>query len=146
MKLKIVTLLFVCFFGIQNGIAKMGIPIPYGEEEKIVKIIDLPDTDEFKLDDGTFFDIGSMYTISHIVWLPYSNTEPKIVGYVNDDTYLDLSEDDLKRIKEITNLNIPTTATATFFDRIGGKIGLGILGLIVLYGVYSSYFGKDKDE
>ncbi|MDO6489996.1 MULTISPECIES: hypothetical protein [unclassified Cellulophaga] len=146
MKLKVLSLLAISIFGISNIVGRARIPIPYGEEQKIVKIVDLPDTEDFQLDDGTYFDIGKMYTISHIVWLPYSNTEPIITGYVDDDTYVELSAENLKEIAEIAKVEIPETASASFFDRLGGKIILGLIGIVVLYGIYSSYFGKDEDE
>ncbi len=146
MKLKILSLLAISLFGMNNIIGRAKIPIPYGEKEKIVKIVDLPDTEEFQLEDGRFFDIGIKYTISHIVWLPYSNTEPIVTGYVDDETFVELTEEEIKQIASFAKVEIPNDASASFFDRIGGKIILGILLLIVVYGIYSSYFGKKEDE
>ncbi|ADV49299.1 hypothetical protein I2486_10055 [Cellulophaga sp. E16_2] len=145
MKLSTLFTVGLLFLGINAAIARVGIPIPYGDEDKIIKILDLPDTEEFQLEDGTYFDIGKMYTISHIVWLPYSNTEVVITGYVDDDTYVELTPEQLIEIAALAKVEIPETASASFFDRIGGKIVLGLLALVVLYGIYASYFKKDTE-
>jgi len=144
-KLSLLLLLFA--FYCQTNFAKARIPIPYGEEEKIIKLVDLPDTDDFKLDDGSYFDIGSMYTKSHLLYLSYSNTEPILVGYVNEgESYVDLTAEQLAEIGKIANVEIPTEVSVSFFDKILGKLILGILGLIIIYGIYSSYFSKNKDR
>ena len=146
MKLSTLLTFGLLFLGLNAAIAKARIPIPYGEAQKIVKVTDLPDTEEFQLEDGRYFDIGKMYTISHIVWLPYSNTDAIITGYVDDETYVELSPEELKEIAALAKVEIPETVTASFFDRLGGKIILGLVGLVILYGIYASYFGKDEEE
>lgn len=131
----------------QLSFAKAKIPIPYGTADKIIKMVDLPDQAEFQLEDGRYFDIGSYYTFDHIVWLAYSNSEPQIVGYVEDsDEYLVFTPEELKQIAEIANVEIPEEAEVSFMHKIGGKIILGIIGLFAIYGIYSSYFSKDEEE
>lgn len=131
----------------QLSFAKARIPIPYGTADKIIKMVDLPDQEEFQLEDGRYFDIGSYYTINHIVWLAYSSSDPQIVGYVEDsDEYLVFTPEELKQIAEIANVEIPAEAEVSFMHRVGGKIILGIIGLFVIYGIYSSYFSKDEEE
>lgn len=124
-----------------------GIPIPYGESEELVLVEDLPDTEAFQLEDGTYYDLGKKYTISHIVWLAYSNTEPVYVGYAEDgEAYLDLTPEDLELIVQEAGITLPEELKASFFHRIGGKIVLGIIGLFIIYSIYSNYFGKDDEE
>lgn len=146
MKLKTLSLVALTLAGLLNSLGKARIPIPYGEKQKIVKVADLPDTEDFQLEDGTYFDIGKMYTISHIVWLPYSNTEAILTGYVDDETYVELTPEQVKEIAAHAKVKIPEEVTASFFDRIGGKIVLGLLAAVILYGVYSNYFGKKDDD
>ncbi|QWX84005.1 hypothetical protein H0I23_16385 [Cellulophaga sp. HaHaR_3_176] len=146
MKLSTLLTVGLLFFGLNSAIARARIPIPYGDEQRIVKVADLPDTEEYQIEDGRYFDIGKMYTISHIVWLPYNNTEVIYAGYVDDETYVELSADEIKTIAAAANIKISEEASASFFDRIGGKIILGLLGLIILYGIYTTYFGKDSEE
>jgi len=131
----------------QLSFAKARIPIPYGTKDKIIKMVDLPDQEEFQLEDGRYFDIGSYYTIDHVIWLAYSHNEPQIVGYIDDsDEYLIFTPEELKEIGAIANVEIPAEAEVTFMDKIGGKVLLGIVALLAAYGIFSSYFSKDEDE
>lgn len=143
MKLKALSLLAITLTGLLSSIGKARIPIPYGEKQKIVKIVDLPDTEDFQLDDGTYFDIGKMYTISHIVWLPYSSTDAVLTGYVDDETYVELTPEQIKEIAAHAKVEIPENVSPTFFDRIGGKI---VLGLIVAGAVYFFFIRKSDDD
>jgi hypothetical protein len=45
----------------------------------------------------------------------------------------------------MANVEIPTEGSVSFFDKIVGKILLGILVLIILYGLYSKYIKKEED-
>ncbi len=145
--IKITTVVLAMLNYVSVEAARVRIPVPYGTEEKIIKVLDLPDTEYFKLKDGSYFDIGSKYTKSHLVWLSYSNTEPQIVGYVaNGDTYLELSAEQLLEIEENANVSIPKTGSISFFDKYVGKGVFGLLGLLILYGIYNSIFNKDEDE
>ena len=146
MNLSKITLLFIFLYSTSAVMAR-GIPIPYGESEELVLVEELPDTEAFLLEDGTYFDLGQKYTISHIVWLAYSNTEPEYVGYANDgESYLDLTQEELLAIVQEAGITLPDELKPTFFHRIGGKIILGIIGLFILYSIYSNYFGKDEEE
>ncbi len=146
MKLSKLIFLFI-FITSTTAVMARGIPIPYGESEELVLVEELPDTEFFMLDDGTFFDLGQKYTISHIVWLAYSNTEPEYVGYAEDgESYLDLSEEELQAIVQEAGITLPDELKPTFFHRIGGKIVLGIIALFIIYSIYSNYFGKDDEE
>lgn len=124
-----------------------GIPIPYGTKDKIIKMVDLPDQEEFQLEDGRYFDIGSYYTIKHIVFLAYSSSDAQIVGYIEDsDEYLEFTPEELKEIAALANVEIPAEAEVSFMDKIGGKVLLGIIALAAAYGIFTSYFSKDEDD
>lgn len=147
MKGTVVVFTLTATFFSQYSLAKAKIPIPYGRTDKIIKIVDLPDQEEFQLEDGRYFDIGSYYAINHIAWLAYSNSEPQLVGYLDDsDEYLTLTPEELEQIASIANIDIPEKANVSFMHGFGGKIILGSIGLIAAYGIYSSYFSKDEEE
>lgn len=143
MTLKALSFMALTLAGLLQSIGKARIPIPYGEKQKIIKVVDLPDTQDFQLEDGTYFDVGKMYTISHIVWLPYSNTKAVLTGYVDDETYVDLTPEQVKEIAAHAKVEIPQEVTASFFDRIGGKI---VLGLLVVGTVYFFFTKKPSDD
>lgn len=133
----------------QASFAKLRIPIPYGTEDKIIKVMDFPDTEMFQLEDGSYFDLGSKYTKSHIVWLSYSNTEPVLVGFVEgvgnlEPSYLDLTPEMLVRLGNIPDITIPEKASISFFDKIVGKFLLGLLLIGILYGLYLQYIKKEE--
>ncbi len=150
-KLKLSTIVLLFVLTGQAVYAKARIPIPYGTEEKIIKVLDFPDTEMFQLEDGSYFDLGSMYTKSHIVWLSYSNTEPVLVGLVEgkngmEDSYLELTPEMLTEIEKTTGIELPKEGSVSFFDKFVGKFILGILVLSVLYGLYLKYIKKEEKE
>ena len=125
------------------------IPIPFGNEEKVIYVIELPDQKEFQLADGRYFDLGSYYETHHVLWLSFAHSEPKLIGYLgSSDEYVVLTPTILKAI-EITLHTKPVEAEVSFMDKIGGKILLSIFTLVALYGIYVSYFSKvpvDKED
>ncbi len=146
MKLKLSIFTVFVFFLSQTSFAKLRIPIPYGSEEKIIKIQDFPDTELFQLEDGTYFDLGSKYIKSHFLWLSYSNTEPILVGYIDgQDSYLELTPEILAEISKVPDITLPEEGSISFFDKIIGKLLLGILAIAVLFGLYSKYIKKETD-
>ncbi|CAA0145350.1 hypothetical protein [Tenacibaculum maritimum] len=144
--MKTTTLFLVLSLSSLSVFSKIRIPIPYGTEEKIIKIHDLPDVADFRLKDGRYFDLGSKYSKNHILWLPYSNTTPEIVGFIQGDenTFLELSAEDLIKIEKIAGVTIPKKGKVSFFDKFVGKGLLGLLGLLVLFGIYDRFFGKEE--
>ena len=147
MKITISLLTLAAALFTQLSFAKVGIPIPYGSEEKTIQMIELPDTEDFKYDDGRYFDIGSFYTKDHIVWLAYNTNEPEIVGYFEgSDDYLEISSEQLEEICKLANIEVPTEGEISFMDKIGGKVILGILVLIIAYGIFKNATGKEEDE
>ena len=75
--------------------------IPLGEREVLKKVCDLPDTDEFKLKDGHFFDLATLHKEFNIAYfLPlYVTEEPKLVGFdEQSETYYDLPQNEIDAI------------------------------------------------
>ncbi len=138
-------LLTVCMFTIALSVHAKGIPIVYGKKERIIKVADLPSNETYSANvAGTsrHFDIGYMYTKSHILFIPYSIADGKYVGYIDDENFVDLSADDIKQITEAEKISLPASPPIPFWDKTGGKIVFGILGLIILYGIYLNFTEK----
>lgn len=115
--------------------ANFDIPLPFGTHERIIKVRDLPDTPQYQLKDGTYYDIGSMYEIKHIFGLSYSNSKSEYVGYIgSQDKYVHITPKELNMIIASTRTLIPEQAKITFFDKYVSKplllillIGTGLL-------------------
>ncbi|MET6998161.1 hypothetical protein [Chitinophaga defluvii] len=125
--------------------ARAGIPIVYGSADKIVKVADLPQNEQYetKLDGKpTHFDIGYMYTKSHIMWIPYNTSNGKFVGYVDGDNYLELTPEDIQQITAQEKITL-AGSYVSFWDKTGGRIVFGLIILLILYGIFSGS-GKDK--
>jgi hypothetical protein len=122
-------------------------PIIYGTIEKVIKVNELPNKKEYTSSAGQHFDIGYMYTKKHILFMPYSVTNGKFVGYIDGDNYVELSESDLKEITAAEKITLPSNVTLPFWDRLGGKLALGAAGVIILIGLFLKVKGStDEDE
>lgn len=136
MKTALTLCTITCALFSQMIFAKVHFPVPFGSQEKIIKMRDLPDRPEFQLEDGTYFDIGSMYTIRHIFWLAYSNSESKLVGYVNSqDKYIEFTQEELQNIAAQAKIRLPERAKISFFDKYISK------SLLVIILITSCYYG-----
>ncbi|BAV04388.1 hypothetical protein FLA_0376 [Filimonas lacunae] len=102
---------------------------------------DLPDTEEFKLKDGTHLDLATFHKEFNIAYiLPlYIIEEPKLVGYnKQSDTYYDIPESELDGILASQKVNKADINKLPFYTKYGGKIvAVLIIGLIV-WGAVSS--------
>jgi hypothetical protein len=79
--------------------------------------------------------MGVIYTTLHVFWIPIWITDsPVVCGYINDDNYIEFTEEDVKLISESEQLELNGKVKASFWDRIDGK---GVfLGLLILIGVF----------
>jgi hypothetical protein len=113
--------------------------------EKIIKVAESPNTPEFQRDSGTetvHVDLGYVWPQTEIFWCPIYNSEGKYVGYINSDSkFLNLDANQLKRMAEVTKVNVSEPPKLSFWDVIGGKIA----GFVVLLLVIIAYvvFGSD---
>lgn len=110
-------------------------PVTFGPHEKLVKVCDLPDTEEYKSSDGKLFDFGYKYTLFDVFYLPiFEKGEGEIVGYIDDDNYVLLSENDIQTIaKENKITNLAGMVKLPFWDEWGGKITAITLVSILVY-------------
>ncbi|QCW99867.1 hypothetical protein FGM00_07055 [Aggregatimonas sangjinii] len=143
MKTTLALLILATALFSQLSFGRAKIPLPFGTKEKIIHTMDLPDHKAFQLADGQYYDIGSHYEIRHLFWLAYAHSKPQIVGYLgNSDAYVVLTNSELKAIKQRANIELAGMAEVGFMDKIGGKILLGALMLLALFGVYTTYFSR----
>jgi hypothetical protein len=143
MKVIVALLFFGTVFFVHD--AKAGIPIVYGDADKIIKVADLPQNEQYqtKLEGKlTHFDIGYMYTKSHIMWIPYNTSNGKFVGYIDKDNYLELTPDDLQQIKAQEKITL-SDSYISFWDKIGGRVVFGLVILLIIWGMIPS---KNKEK
>ena len=116
-------------------VSARGVKIPFGDREVLNKVADLPDTEEYKTDNGNYIDLGTIpqeFNIAYILPL-YIEQEPRLVGYCEkEDTYYELTEEQLSAILKENNLDGEKLNKVGFYSRYGGKIvGLIIIALII---------------
>ena len=99
------------------------------------KVEDLPDNEEYQTDDGNYIDLATFHQEFNIAYiLPlYIEQEPRLVGYCEkEDTYYELTEEQLSAILKENNLDGEKLNKVGFYSRYGGKIvGLIIIALII---------------
>lgn len=118
--------------------------ITYGEHQKIEKVATLPDSIYYETEDGKHIDLGCMYTVFEICYVPiYTQEEPILVGF-QGDTYYELDDEIKATIKEDIKVDdLESLNKMPFWDSWGGKLLVaGILIIVFLY----YYFKKNKDE
>lgn len=119
--------------------------IPVGDMEALNKSADLPDTEEFMIDEGQYADVGTLYNVFTVAFVPlWVTKEPKLVMYnEKDGKYLELPDAEMDKILKDNKLEKDKLLSLGFFVRFGGKlIALALLALII-YGMIPS---KKKKE
>lgn len=123
------------------------IRIPLGEREVLKKVHDLPDTDEFKLQNGNHVDLATLHKEFNIAYiLPlYVITEPKLVGFdAKTNTCYDIPDKEMNEILASQKLDKAKLNKLPFYTRYGGKIVAGLLILLIIWGLIPSK--KDSEE
>jgi len=134
----LVTLTILCVSG-----QAYAAPVFFGYgDEKIVKVEEFPDTDDFRLPSGEYIDVGYRYKQVSILFLPLWNYDQAWAGYVNDETYLDVSKEELVEIAQTVNVTIPASPSLPFWDVYGGKLALVLL--LALFAFFKA--NKKKEE
>jgi len=122
-----------------------GIPIVWGTPEKIAKVADFPDTDAFKMDDGSYLDAGVKYKVFELFWVPLYDYDHNWAGYVGtDDTYMSVSHDKLVELAQSAGVTLPDQPVIPFWDAWGGK--LVAAGLVLAFILYIFVFGRDEEN
>ncbi|RZK17119.1 MAG: hypothetical protein EOO86_13340 [Pedobacter sp.] len=122
--LKHFVLAFTIMIGASNLVlAKARIPI--GERSVLNTVHDLPDTDDFKLDNGNYLDLATLHKEFNFAYiLPlYITQEPKLVIYdEKTESYFDLPESKLKELLLTQKLNQKDFIGLPFYTRYGAKL------------------------
>ena len=100
--------------------------------ETVLKISDFPDTQAFQTPEGDFVDAGAIYKQITIFFLPLWNYDVHWTGYINSETYIELSRADLEELAHLAQISLPQDLVLPFWDRYGGKLVLSLLLLVVL--------------
>lgn len=110
----------------------------YGYNEKIIQVVDWPDTPMLQLPSGQYLDVGYCYKQAHVLYIPLWNYEERYCGYIGtDEQYLEISKTDLLEIANEFDLDTSwdnDQAKIPLMDRIGGKVSLVVL--IVMFVLY----------
>lgn len=125
---------------ITNASAR-GIKIPFGDREVLTKVADLPDTDEYRTEDGNYIDLGTLHKEFNIAYIMplWVEEEPRLVGYCEkEDSYYELTDSQLEALLKENNLDGDKLNTLGFYTRYGGKlIALALIALSI-YGFIPS--------
>lgn len=121
-------------------------PAVIGSVEKVIKLAELPNVDELAVDTTpagyqaivaakSFLDVGYCYKQLQVVFLPVWNWDERYCGYVNDNTYADVSLEELRTFAKALSADTAWDdgkAKISLWERVGGKAALvGIIGLLL---------------
>lgn len=108
--------------------------IPVGEHQKIAKVATLPD--EYKNNDGLHVDLGCMYTVFEIAYIPvWTVEEGEIVCFTEQekDTYYVIDPETLASIKTDLKVDdLDSLIHIPFWDAYGGKLVVVLIVLLVI--------------
>ena len=96
--------------------------------EKIVKVEDLPDTDEFRDENGVPQDAYVIYKHGWVLWIPIWNWDARFVLSSGGDRFYEFADESY--IARLTSKHGPPGKAIPFWDSIGGKILWGVVLLI----------------
>lgn len=132
-RILFILMAMVAFFATE---AQARFRIPVGEHQKIEKVATLPD--EYKTESGLHVDLGCMYTVFEIAYIPVWTVEKgELVCFTekDKDSYYEIDPETLSSIKtdlKIEDLN--SLISLPFWDAWGGKIiVILIILLIIIY-------------
>ncbi len=111
-----------------------GEDVALGLHDKVVKICDLPNTEDYTSSDGKLFDFGYKYTLFELLFMPvFEKGEGEIIGYIDNDNYVSLSNSDIENIVRTNKIyNLAGMVKIPFWDAWGGKIALFCLASLLV--------------
>ena len=82
------------------------------------------------------FDAGAIYKQVQIFFLPLWSYDVRWAGFINEESYVELSKSELNGFALLANITLPPEIELPFWDRWGGKLVLALLlAVIVLWSV-----------
>ena len=142
---KILLLLgFVAFFHLISTNGVYAAQVTLGAHDKVIKICDLPDTEDYTSSDGKLFDFGYKYTVFEVIFLPiFEKGEGQIVGYIDDDNYVVLSQSDIQNIAKTNKIqNLAGLVNIPFWDVWGGKLVAIVVILLLVFSIIRDRYKK----
>jgi len=137
-----IAILMFCF---AQPVLAAGIPVVWGTPEKIAKVADFPNTDAFKLDDGSYLDAGVKYKVFELFWVPLYDYDHIWAGYIGtDDSYMSVSHDKLMQLAQSAGVTLPDQPVIPFWDAWGGKFVAA--GLVLAFILYVFVFGRSEQD
>lgn len=115
--------------------------IPIGEREALTKVYDLPNTEEYKLNNGNYLDLATLHKEFNIAYiLPlYVIEEPKLVGYdEKTDEFYNIPDKEMDAILASQKLKKDDFNKLPFYTRYGGKLVALLLIAFMIWGVIPS--------
>lgn len=115
--------------------------IPIGEREVLNKVYDLPNTDEFKLENGDYLDLATLHKEFNIAYiLPlYIMEEPKLVGYdEKTDEFYNIPDKEMDAILASQKLEKNDLNKLPFYTRYGGKLVALLFIAFIIWGAIPS--------
>lgn len=127
------------FLGTKSAYAKLKIPV--GEREVLIKVYDLPDTEDYLIKDGHYLDLATLhseYSVAYILPL-YVVKDPILVGYdEKEDMYYELTDEQLNEILVEEKVEKASLISLPFFTKHGGKIVGTVLIALIIFGYLPS--------
>jgi len=115
--------------------------IPIGEREVLNKVYDLPNKDEFKLENGDYLDLATMHKEFNIAYiLPlYIIEESKLVGYdEKTDEFYNIPDKEMDELLVSQKLKKDELNKLPFYNRYGGKLVALLLIAFIIWGAIPS--------
>ncbi len=105
--------------------------------EKIIKVVDLPDKEDFVADNGAPLDLAYIYKQVIIVWiLPVWNYDGRwCLHDGTSESYYDIDKAEWDAAMQNDGLALPDKSPVPFWDAIGGKLVLIGGALLAIFGI-----------
>lgn len=105
--------------------------------EKISKVADFPDTEEFKNPiENKFVDAGIRYKQLIVCFLPIWNYDVTWCGYIGTEgKYIDVSYEELSKIAKRVNVILPSEPndSISFWNKYGGKMAFSLIVALYIF-------------
>jgi hypothetical protein len=113
--------------------------------EVVTKTHELPDTEMYQMEDGSYMDIGVFHKQFTLMFIPLWCYDVQWCGYIDDETLMTLTQEEVDMIAEMESLELSATPSVPFWNSIGGKLLFlaligGFIGYVMMKG------GEDEDE
>ena len=110
--------------------------------EKIVKISDFPDTEEFRSSDGHYFDAGAIYKRFRVFAVPLWVYDVRWCGYISKSLYMELDTVGLSTYARAAGVTLPVEPPIPFWDQWGGKL-VALFALFAV-GIGARYYYQNE--